>query len=69
MRDGTYAEQLRSVSELYKIELRIISTLGAQLKTDILPSFSSFWRTILGHLFEALWRSLYFAKWFRYSSD
>ena len=44
MRDGTYAEQLRSASELYKVKFRIISTLGAQVKTDILPSFSSFWR-------------------------
>ena len=42
MRDGSYAEQLRSASELYKVKFRIISTLGAQVKTDILPSFSSF---------------------------
>ena len=49
LRDGTYGDQLRATSELYDIEFTIISTLGAQGRTDISPGFNSFKRTILGH--------------------
>ena len=54
-RDGTYGDQLtlRAASEIYNIQFRIISTLGAQGRADISPDgFDSLGRITLGHFAE-----------------
>ena len=52
MTDGIYGDQptLRTASEFYNVDFTIISTLGAQGRTDISQAgFSSLGRIILGH--------------------
>ena len=54
-RDGTYGDQLtlRAASEIYNIQFRIISTLGAQGRADISPDgFDSLGRITLSHFAE-----------------
>ena len=54
-RDGIFGEQLRlrAASKIYNIQFTIISTLGAQGRTDISPDgFDSLGRIALGHFAE-----------------
>ena len=54
-RDGTYSDQLtlRAASEIYNIQFKIISTLGAQGRAHISSDgFDSLDRITLGHFAE-----------------
>ena len=68
-RDGTYSDQLtlRAASEIYNIQFKIISTLGAQGRADISSDgFDSLGRITLGHFCRRIWKSLCFVKRIRY---